>query len=194
MVDALTLLTQRNSAPRLTEPAPAGAARERLFTAALRAPDHAWLRPWRFLTIEGEARAALGAVLERSLLRREPQADAAARDKARKAPLRAPLLVVVFARLQEHPKVPAQEQRLSAGCAAHALLLAAEAEGYAGVWRTGGAAYDPLVVHELGGADNEEIVAFIYLGTRDGNGKALPSLAVDAFVSPWHGFDREESA
>ena len=106
MIDAMTLLTERNSAPRLTEPAPDAAAREAMFAAALRAPDHAWLRPWRFLTVEGEVRRDLGGVLERSLLRRMPDADAAAREKARGAPLRAPLVVVVLARLQAHPKVP----------------------------------------------------------------------------------------
>ena len=192
MIDAMTLLTERNSAPRLTEPAPDAAAREAMFAAALRAPDHAWLRPWRFLTVEGEGRRDLGGVLERSLLRRMPDADAAAREKARGAPLRAPLVVVVLARLQAHPKVPPLEQRLSAGCAAQALLLAAEAQGYAGIWRTGAGAYDPEVVRELGGGEDEEIVAFIYLGSRNGRAKALPALAVDDFVAPWEGPENDK--
>jgi nitroreductase len=191
MIDALTLLTERNSAPRLAGPAPDAGAREAIFAAALRAPDHAWLRPWRFLTVEDEARHALGSVLERSLLRREPEADAAAREKARCAPLRAPLVVVVLARLQPHPKVPPLEQRLSAGCAAHAILLAAEALGYAGIWRTGAGAFDREVVRELGGEEHEEIVAFLYLGTREGPGKSLPALAVEDFVAPWTGPSKE---
>ncbi len=187
MIDAMTLLTERNSSPKLAEPAPDAAAREAIFSAALRVPDHAWLRPWRFLTVEGEARRDLGGVLERSLLRREPEADGAAREKARCAPLRAPLVVVVMARLQPHPKVPPSEQRLSAGCAAHAILLAAEAQGYAGIWRTGAGAFDREVVRELGGEEHEEIVAFLYLGTREGQGKTLPALAVEDFVAPWTG-------
>jgi len=187
MIDAMTLLTERNSAPKLTAPAPDAAAREAMFAAALRAPDHGWLRPWRFLTVEGAARRALGGVLERSLLRREPDADATARDRARHAPLRAPLVVVVLARLQAHPKVPPLEQRLSAGCAAHALLLAAEAQGYAGIWRTGAGAFDREVVRELGGGEDEDIVAFLYLGTREGRAKTLPALAVDDFVASWDG-------
>ncbi|KGE05134.1 Nitroreductase family protein [Pseudohaliea rubra DSM 19751] len=187
MIDAMTLLTERNSAPKLIEPAPGAAVREAIFAAALRAPDHAWLRPWRFLTVEGEARQALGSVLERSLLRREPEADATARERARCAPLRAPLVVVVLARLKAHPKVPPLEQRLSAGCAAHGILLATEAQGYAGIWRTGAAAFDREVVRELGGGEDEEIVAFLYLGSREGKAKRLPAMAVEDFVAPWNG-------
>lgn len=156
-----------------------------MFRAALRVPDHVWLRPWRFRVVEGDRRHALGQVLLDSLLRRDPNAEEAVRTRALNAALRAPLVIVVLASISEHPKVPPGEQRLSAGCAAHALLLAAEALGYSGIWRTGNAAYDPDVVAALGGASNEEIVAFLYIGTRDGSVKALPSMNPDDFVSHW---------
>jgi len=185
MNDTLQFLQRRNSCSRLIAPAPTDAELEEMFQAALRAPDHAWLRPWRFITIAGERRQDFGMVLERCLCQRNPQADDAGRAKARNAPLRAPLLVVVVARLSVHPKVPALEQRLSAGCAAQALLLAAEASGYAGIWRTGDAAFDRNVMTALGLAENEEIVALIYLGTRDGAGKTLPALDTAEFVSNW---------
>ena len=95
MNEQLSLLHTRNSAPKLTEPGPTPTQLQAIFQAALRAPDHAWLRPWRFITIAGERRKAFGEVLEQSLLARQPDADAAAREKARNAPLRAPLLVAV---------------------------------------------------------------------------------------------------
>ena len=59
-MDALDLLLNRVSVPRLVAPGPDAGQRELLFRAALRAPDHAQLRPWRFLTVEGEALAQLG--------------------------------------------------------------------------------------------------------------------------------------
>ncbi|MFV0275963.1 MAG: nitroreductase family protein [Parahaliea sp.] len=185
MSELLDLLKQRNSSARLENPAPGPGALREMIAAALRAPDHAWLRPWRFITIAGERRAAFGAELERCLLAREPQADTAARDKARNAPLRAPLVLVVVARLCQHPKVPALEQRLSAGCAAQAILLAAQAQGYAGIWRTGEAAFDPAVMAALGLAEAEEIIGFLYLGTRSGAAKPLPELDPDDFLSQW---------
>jgi nitroreductase len=185
MNDLLEFLQTRNSAPRLCEPAPSAAEMNEIFNAAVRAPDHAWLRPWRFIVIHGDRRAALGEVFSASLLRREPDANAVAVEKARSAPLRAPLLVVVIAKLSEHPKVPHSEQRLSAGCAAQAILLAAEAQGYAGIWRTGEAAFDRSVMSELGLTADEEIAGFLYLGTRDGAAKNIPRLNPDQFVSSW---------
>ncbi len=185
MSDVLHLLHTRNSAPKLTDPGPDDAALEQILGAALRAPDHARLRPWRFLTVLGERRQALGELFLASLLRRNPGADQAARDKAQAAPLRAPILLVVICRLSEHPKVPHVEQRLSAGCAAHGALLAAEALGYAGIWRTGDVCFDRHFMGDIGLADNEEIVGFLYLGTRLGPPKPLPELVPDQFNQHW---------
>lgn len=180
----IDLLHQRNSAPKLCEPGPDAAVMERLFMAAMRAPDHARLKPWRFLLVEGDAREALGELYAEAAALRDPAADV---EKAKAHPLRAPVLVVVIARLQAHPKVPEIEQMLSAGCAAHGLLLAAEAEGFAGVWRTGDHAFDPHVAKGLGLEANERIVGFIYLGSRNGPAKPLPNYSTDDFVSSWEG-------
>jgi nitroreductase len=152
---------------------------------AMRAPDHARLRPWRFISVAGERREQLGALLRDALLLRDPQADETAQAKAANSPLRGPLVLVVVARISEHPKVPPIEQRLSAGCAAHGLLLAAEALGYAGIWRTGDAAFDRQVMDGLGLTSEEEITGFLYLGTREGNPKPLPTLQVGDFLQEW---------
>jgi len=187
MTDALQLLHRRNSAPKLTEPGPDADALGQMFAAALRAPDHAWLRPWRFLVIEGPARDALGEVFCAALLKQDPGAGEAARVKARDAPLRAPLVVVVVGRYREHPKVPRHEQMLSAGCAAHAMLLAAEALGYAGIWRTGDYAEDPVVEKALGLEGDERIVGFLYFGSRAGGAKPLPERRLEDYVEYWPG-------
>ncbi len=190
-MDAITLLHNRNSAPKLCEPAPTGKVLDDLLKAGLRAPDHAWLRPWRFLTIEAEARNQLGDLFVASAQQqldadKEPMTQEA-KDKLAAKALRAPLVIVVIASIKEHPKVPAVEQLISAGCAAHGILLAAHAHGFAGVWRTGGNAYDPLIKEGLGLADTEEIVGFIYLGTINGTYKALPELPVEDYCQPWAG-------
>ena len=185
MSETLDLLLHRNSAPRLTAPAPSDAALDTIVRAGLRAPDHAWLTPWRFVIIRGERREAFGEVLADALAKREPDVDQAALDKARAAPLRAPLLIAVLAHIKPHPKVPPVEQRLSAGCAAHAMLLATEALGFAGIWRTGGAAFDANGHRALGARDNEEIVGFLYIGTRDGKAKPLPEREPRHFASEW---------
>ncbi len=184
-MDAIDALLGRNSAGQLTDPAPRGEDLQTLFKAALRAPDHARLKPWRFLVIEGQGRAQLGEVFAQVALADNPALDREALDKLRAKPLRAPLIIVVIARLQQHPKVPEIEQTLSAGAAAHGILLAAHALGYAGIWRTGPMAFHPGVHRALGLQTEEKIVGFLYLGTRQGEAKPLPDYPICDFFQYW---------
>ncbi|MFC0710189.1 nitroreductase family protein [Azorhizophilus paspali] len=186
-MEALDALLNRVSVARLRDPAPSAEQRERLFAAALRVPDHAQLRPWRFLSVEGEARVRLGELFARAIADNQPDVHEAVLQKARSAPLRAPLLVVVIASPKAHPRVPEIEQVLSAGCAAHALLLAAHAQGLGAMWRTGDVAYDPLVAAGLGLAGNERIVGFLYLGTPEGEPRVPHRLDTVEFVDAWLG-------
>ncbi len=186
-MDALDLLLNRVSVTRLVDPAPTEAQLDLLFRAALRAPDHGQLRPWRFLTIQGEARERLGELYAEALGLRQPDASDEALRKARKMPLRAPMMVVVVARMLPHPKVPDSEQVLAASCAAHGLLLAAHAQGLGAVWRTGEFAYDRHVARQLGLMENEQVLGFIYLGTPEGGTRIPPELDPRDFVSQWSG-------
>ena len=189
-MDALALLHTRNSSPVLAEPGPDKPALDNMIKAALRSPDHARLRPWRFLTIAGDARNQLGELFADAAARRQaeqqlPELDAEQRGKLAAKALRAPLILVVIAKITEHPRVPAVEQILSAGCAAQNILLAAHAQGYAGVWRTGDNAYDAGIKKGLGLVDNEELVGYLYLGTAADTLKAIPTLSVADFCQAW---------
>ncbi|MDT3720942.1 nitroreductase family protein [Pseudomonas oryzihabitans] len=166
-MDALEALCNRASVGRLTEPGPSVEQLELLLRAADRAPDHKLLRPWRLILVSGEGRERLGELYAEALLRREPGTDTAALDKARRMPLRAPLVIAVVASPQEHPKVPLQEQVITAGCVAHGLVNAAFALGLGAVWRSGEFSYDPWVLRGLGLAAEEQLVGYIYLGTPE---------------------------
>jgi nitroreductase len=184
-MDALQALTTRASPQALVAPAPDAATLERLFQAAIRAPDHARLRPWRFMIIEGAARETFGDVLASALRRREPDVPEAALVKERAKPLRAPLIVVVAARVREHRGVPEVEQVVAAGAAAQNLLLAAHALGFGGFWRTGAAAYDDTVKRALGLSPQDAIVGFVYLGTPSGAPASPIASDVAPYVSRW---------
>lgn len=184
-MDALDALINRVSVPRLSEPAPDAAQREVLFRAALRAPDHGQLRPWRFLTVEGDARKQLGELFAEALSASGTQPSVEALNKAHAMPLRAPLMVVVIASVKESPKVPAQEQIIAASCAAHSILLAAHAQGIGAVWRTGDMATNAHVAAGLGLSANEQVVAYLYLGTAERELRTPPTLNIDDFVSAW---------
>jgi nitroreductase len=108
-------------------------------------------------------------------------------DKARNGPLRAPLVVVVIAKLQEHVKYPKAEQLLTAGCAAHGILLAAYAQGIGAVWRTGDLAYSKHVAEGLGLVEGEEVIAFLYLGTPQKEPRVAEKVDLAEFVSAWPG-------
>lgn len=182
MTAALDLLHRRNSAGRLVEPAPGAVELEAIFRAAVRAPDHGLLRPWRFIVIEGEGRHALGELFASVQLPGIPEDK---RRKQRANPLRAPMIIAVVACPVEHAKVPVAEQQLSAACAAHAILLAAEATGYAAIWRTGDVAYHPAVAAGLGLEGTENIIGFLYLGTRQDSPKVVDVPDIASRVKRW---------
>lgn len=163
----LDALLERVSIPAemLTDPAPDEAALQNIVQAAVCVPDHAALRPWRFLAIQGEARERLGEVFREATRRADPQASEAALAAAAAKPLRAPLILAVISATRAHPKVPVHEQRASAAAAAYAALLAANALGYGGIWLTGPYATDPHVREALGVGAEEHVEAFLYLGT-----------------------------
>ena len=184
-MDAITLLNHRNSEPRLTKPGPDRDALLQILGAAARAPDHGRLRPWRFLLIEGKARYRLGELFVSALQARKPDATPEEIKKTEEAPLRAPIVIAVIARLQDHAKVPKIEQLLSAGCAAHGILLAAQALGFGAIWRTGENCYDDNVKTGLGLSDNEEMVGYIYVGSPLGVPKPVPEIRVEDLLQVW---------
>ncbi len=179
-MDALTLLLQRNSVAQLQAPAPEGEALATILQAGLRAPDHGSLTPWLFLLAQGEGLSRLGEQLALAAQVRGESEDAIA--KARQAPLRAPLVITVVARVQPHDKVPRLEQELSAGCAVMAMQMAAQAQGFGGIWRSGWFMFDRGLHQSLGLGEQDQIVGFLYLGTPVAEPKRLRPLAVEPFV------------
>lgn len=185
-MDALTLLHERSSMGKLMGPAPTPEQLEALYRAALRAPDHKELRPWRFIEFSGEGLVRLGELFAEAEFHEDPHVDDATLDAARKKPLRAPMVIAVIAKVTpDVPKVPKIEQVISAGCAAHGILLAAHALGLGAMWRSGKYAFDNTVRKGLGMNEDDEVVAFLYLGQLAGRHRPLPEHDIDAFVERW---------
>ncbi len=185
-MDALTLLHDRVSCPVLLEPGPSTEQLEQIYQAALRAPDHGAIRPWRFLTVEGEARKNLGALFSKAMLSDNEELSQERQEKARNMPMRAPVVIVVVAAVKEHPKVPLLEQEISAGCAAQNIILAAHALGLGAMWRTGDMAYHPVVRAGLGVSAEETVIGYIYLGSPKKIRQAPQHNQAD-YVQQWEG-------
>jgi len=189
-MDTMQALISRVSVPPklLGDPAPSGADLDEIMAAAMSAPDHGSLSPFRFVTIQGEARARLGEVFVDALKKRDPSADEAAIEKERNRPMRSPLIVVAVAKIDaNNEKVPAIEQAVTTGIAAYSMIVAAQAKGYGGILLTGKNAQDNNVKAALGLEPTDEIVSFVYLGTpiKQVSDKRRPDAA--QFMSAWTG-------
>ncbi|HTR56550.1 MAG TPA: nitroreductase [Casimicrobiaceae bacterium] len=165
-MDAIEALTTRVSGVALVGPAPDELELHTILSAALRAPDHGRLRPWRFIVVRGAARNRLGELMGEALRRRHPDATPAQVDKERNRPLRAPLILVVAAKVDEGSHIPAIEQVLSAGAAAQNVMIAAFALGFGCAWKTGEAAYDLDIKAAFDLAPADAIVGFLYVGSN----------------------------
>jgi nitroreductase len=164
-MEAYEALITRVSPAEIGDPAPGDETLQKIIAAALRAPDHGRLHPWRFLAIRGEGRSRLGDVFAAAYQKREPNATPEVLERERQKPLRGPLLIVAVARIDESSRIPAVEQLLSAGAAAQNIMLASHALGFAAMWKTGDAAYDPAVKEALGLEASEAIAGLLYIGT-----------------------------
>lgn len=186
-MDALELLRTRASNGKLTEPEPDADSLRFALEAAARAPDHQALRPWRVHLIRGAARNKLGDLMAAAARKQKPDLSQDELDKTRNKALRAPLIIVVSAVVQPHPKVPAIEQVLAAGAAAQNILLALHARGFAAMWRTGGPAYDPDLKRAFGLKADDAVVAFIYAGTAKQPAAPMQRPSPDDFTREWSG-------
>lgn len=137
---------------------------EKLLNAAVQAPNHYKVRPWRFVVLTGAARDKLGDVMSASLQDRHPDFPQEAFDKAHATPLRAPVVIAVSVDKPMEEKVLEIENICATAAACQNLLLAAQAEGLAVKWRTGEWARDAKVKEFLGFAPEQHLIAFLYVG------------------------------
>ncbi len=105
-METLKAIQTRNSIPFLKDPAPTPDQMSVLYRGALRAPDHANLRPWKFIEVRGEARTKLGQTFLRTAESLGDNLTDSERDKLIAAPLRAPMIIILAADIKIHPKVP----------------------------------------------------------------------------------------
>lgn len=182
MSSVTDFLLNRASEPRLDMPAPDGSTLDRAFACASRAPDHALLRPWRYLVIEGEDLLALGELFAAGC---SDKGDEKKLEKMRNKAQRAPMIIVGIASPKKHQKVPEVEQMLSAGASMSFLVLALQDAGYGVMWRTGEMAYNPVVQEGLGLDEGESITGFLYTGTVSSAKPAVPRPELSDFVERW---------
>jgi nitroreductase len=178
-------LLSRASVKLLGDPGPSDAELRLIFEAAVCAPDHGKLRPWRFFVVRGDARQQLSELFVAGVRRREPNANEAQIEKEREKPLRAPVVIVVAAQIIEGHKIPPVEQLLSAGAAAMNILNAVHALGFGAKWVTGANCYDPEFKKEFGLGEADQLLGFIHVGTSQESASATERPDPAGFVVEW---------
>jgi len=186
-MDALDLLLTRESALKLDAPGPSQKDLDAIFQAAVRTPDHGRLRPWHFVVIDTDRRAAFGELMAQSAKRRMPDAPEDMLDRERAKAMRAPTIIVAAAKVNKAHKIMPFEQIGSAAAATQTIMLAANALGFGAMWKTGDAAYDPEVKAAFGLTPDDEIIGFLYVGTNVGGSSPIPRPEAEKFVSVWQG-------
>jgi nitroreductase len=136
----------------LRAPAPRPEELEQMLQAAMSAPDHGALRPWRFKLIRGAAIArladiALDAVKRSGDKRMTPEKEKSVREWLAGVPV-----MVALAQKIDHDnvKIPEQEQLLATGASVMNILNAAHMLGYGAFWSTGLGTYLEEVQEALG--------------------------------------------
>ena len=177
--------SRRHVSPRrLIEPGPSAQQLQDILGAAAAAPDHGQLLPWRFVIVPDAQRARLAQVFALALQDRDPNATAEQIGSAREKAHRAPFLMLVIARLTQHPvptgaapgrgaqhpqamevEVNDAERLVSLGCAIQNVLLSAHAAGF-GTGVTSGQALASKRLRALFDLrENEQAVCCINIGT-----------------------------
>ena len=64
-MDAIKNLLTRNASSKLTMPMPSSEQMQIIYQAALRSPDHAWLRPSSFIEVSGKGLEKLSKIFEK---------------------------------------------------------------------------------------------------------------------------------
>ena len=185
--EMLELLATRRSLPlrALVAPGPSAAELDTMLAIAARVPDHGRLVPWRFIVLEGEARAEAGRRFDALYKAQNPDLPDAKAQMWRDYMMRAPVTVVAVSRPDPAAKVPEFNQVLSAGAACMNLIAAATAMGYAAHWLLKWPGRDPEAAALLGVLPSERVAGFLHLGNPADVVADRPRPDMAALVTRW---------
>lgn len=185
--EAIDFLLSRRSVKFVQEPGPSGPELARILQAAMCAPDHGQLRPWRFSLIRGSAIEKLGEKVFETMSAAGVQVPPEKLAANRRWLSQVPLLIAVACRLDHsNAKIPEHERMLATGAAVTNILNAAHMLGYAAFWSTGLGTYVDEVAEILGyDSLDYRFMGYIAVGTPAAPVKASERPDYHQFVKEW---------
>jgi len=186
-METIDTLLNKISYPKLTDPLPTKNQMDIAYQAAFRAPDHGWLRPWRFIEVTNSGRDRLGKAFRNAAVK-NGESDEEKLLKFEKLPLRAPMVIILITEINENSKIPGIEQIQSTAVATQNISLALFDMGYGAYWRTGSfiSSKNAYLNKELSLNSNSEVIGYLYVGSPNIKGKEIPSLSKEEFVDYWN--------
>ena len=184
-MDAIKNILSRNSISKLTEPHPSSEEMDLVYKAALRAPDHAWLRPSQFIEITGNGLDKLSKIFEKYAKENIQDINEQKIAKYKNAPYRAPMVIVIISSVKKHKKVPEIEQILSTAAATQNILLALHALNYAAIWRTGVLALNDKIGQYFNLSENQKVLGYLYVGKPTIAPKKIPEVNIKEHITKW---------
>lgn len=168
---ALELLRARHSVgpKHLAAPGPTDEQLRLAFAAALRAPDHGKLIPYRFVVVRDDGLERLAALFV-DYGRRHGKAEPELALERQRA-TQAPVVIAVVARLVPEHEVPVHEQWIAIGGALTNLLNALHLQGFGSKMLSGHRVRDPQIAAAFSG-EGEQLVGWISTGTATAAPKA----------------------
>ncbi|HEX2916573.1 MAG TPA: nitroreductase [Chloroflexia bacterium] len=164
----MDVIKSRRSVGKVKPQMPPREVIERMLEAATYAPNHHEVEPWRFIVLAGNAREELGVLMEQVLREKMTETESekaqAALAKERAKPCRAPVVIAVASLRPQQPKIKDIENIEAVAAAVQNMLLVAEEEGVATIWRSGDSSYDPRVKAFFGLEPEEHVVGLVYVG------------------------------
>lgn len=177
--EIVNFIRQRASHADLSLPAPSQEEWLKILDAASRAPDHGNLKPWRFRVYQGEGRRKIGELYWQHALAEVPDLSEEKKEAFIKKAYRAPSILLVYANVQTHPKVPDFEQVMATSAAAQLALLGLESLGYGGIWRTGPACFTSKAKVLLSLSEEDQLVGLIYAGTPNSANREVKDTQIE---------------
>lgn len=175
------LLTRHSVGPKyLSAPGPTDDELRMVFAAALRAPDHGKLIPFRFVVIRDGGLARLADLFVDYGKRCGKNDDDLAQERSKA--MQAPVVLAAVARIRGTDSIPAHEQWLAVGGAVANVVNALHFMGFGAKMLSGLRVADPAIARAFC-RDDEVLAGWISAGTPKTRPQARGTDAIEAIVS-----------
>lgn len=182
-----SLISRRSVHPRrLVHPGPDNLAIRKMIEGAVTAIDHGSLKPWRFISITGEALVALGELFVEIKRARNKDIGEEELVRERNRAQAVPVIVAVIEKSSATgTAVPLKEQHASIGAAIQNIVLSAHLMGFGAKMVSGNKVRDPMLGKRFGLVADECVFGFVCIGTSVAGTSVKQRPDVDDVLSVW---------